>query len=58
MEFAAAALVSIAIFIGSGVAHGVKTLGQKIGHELKHEPPKLLHLIGIHRGHLQKDEQK
>lgn len=40
------------------IAHGTKVLGQKIGHELKYEPPKILHALGIHRGHLKRDGRR
>ena len=40
------------------IAHGTKVLGQKIGHELKYEPPKIVHLLGIHRGHLKRDGRR
>lgn len=40
------------------VGHGIKAIGQKAGHELKYEPPKVLHLLGMHRGHLKKDGRK
>ena len=30
----------------------------QFGHELKYEPPKILHLLGIHRGHLKADGRK
>lgn len=57
--YLALAAVFMALWTGiQQVGHSVKVLGQKVGHELKYEPPKVLHLLGIHRGHLKKDGRK
>ena len=42
----------------STTGQGAKVVGQKVGHELKHEPPKVLHVLGMHRGHLEADKEK
>ena len=55
---AAAAIAAMLYVGGSQIGHGLKVAGQTVAHEVTHEGAKVLHVFGIHRGHLKDEGRK